>query len=194
LLVIGTNQDDWYQPFNTGGTLLEYTIQPGTYNFRIINQATAQTMFPSLTSGQVGQISSGAWTYNSPWDTDYVAFDSSAATDATEHQLFAGAVMPDAPLTTGWIGGGYDDAADAYNEAISSGVYDEIVTGTGRYTGTVQTSYTFAAPETLIFVVPDYDLADNAGSVSVLVTPSVPEPVGLGVLSVGVMLLRRSRT
>ena len=26
--------NDWYQPFNTSNTLLEYTFQPGTYQFR----------------------------------------------------------------------------------------------------------------------------------------------------------------
>jgi hypothetical protein len=194
LTVIGPNQDDWYQPFNVGGGLLENTFPAGTYDFRIINQSTAQSMFPSLSAGQVSEISTGAWTYNSPWVTDWLAFDSSATSNSTEHQLFAGAVTPDVPGATGWTGAGYDNSTDAYNGAINTGVYNEIVSGTGRYTGTVQTSYIFAAPETLIFVVADYDVGDNAGSVSVLVTP-VPEPVTMGLLAMSAITLglRRHR-
>jgi hypothetical protein len=192
LSVIGTNQDDWYQPFNVGGNLLENTFPAGTYNFRIINQSTAQTMFPSLTAGQISEISTGAWTYNTPWVTDWLAFDSSAASNSSEHQLFAGAVTPEAPGTTGWDGAGYDNSTDAYNEAINDGDYNEIVTGAGRYTGTVQSSYTFAAPQTLIFVVADYDVGDNAGSVSVLATP-VPEPVTLGFFAMSALALRLRR-
>jgi hypothetical protein len=200
LTVLGVNQDDWYRPFNTQGQLLEFTFQPGTYRFRILNQTDAAAMFPSLTQAQLSQIG-GAWTYNTPWVTDYVAFDSSAATNPTEHQLFAGAVTPGVPVpgASGWIPGeGYDNAADAYNAAKLGGYYDEIVTGTGRYTGTVQTSYTFTRAETLIFVAPDYDLADNSGIVSVLVSSaSVPEPSSLtlaalaGALLLGARLVRR---
>ena len=146
-------------------------------------------MFPSLTAGQISEISTGAWTYNTPWVTDWLAFDSSAASNSSEHQLFAGAVTPEAPGTTGWDGAGYDNSTDAYNEAINDGDYNKIVTGTGRYTGTVQSSYTFAAPQTLIFVVADYDVGDNAGSVSVLATP-VPEPVTLGFFAMSALALR----
>jgi hypothetical protein len=46
----GPNQDLWYQPFNTGSTLLEVTLQPGTYAFRVI--------FPALTSTQLAEIGS----------------------------------------------------------------------------------------------------------------------------------------
>jgi hypothetical protein len=193
LSVIGVNQDDWYRPFNTGGALLEYSLPTGTFKFRIINQATAGTMFSGLTSTQLSQISAGAWTYNTPWGTDWLAFDSSAATNSSEHQLFAGAITPLAPSTTGWIGGGYDNATDAYKEAINSGVYDKIVTGTGRYTGTVQTSYTFTSPTTLIFAVPDYDLSDNGGSVSILITPmsatAVPLPASVWAGLAGLLIL-----
>lgn len=183
--VIGAGQDDWYQPFNTMGTLLEYTVQPGTYRFRIINQADAAAMFPSLTSSQLSGIGGGAWTYNTPWGTDYTVFDSSATNNPNEHQLFTGAVTPGAPVSgsTGWDGAGYANAADAYSAAILGGYYDEIVTGTGRYTGTLATSYTFTTAETLIFTVPDYALGDNNGVMSVLITSAagtaVPEPASL---------------
>ena len=156
----GTNADDWYQPFNASSSLLEYTFQPGTYTFRIVNQTDAAVLFPSLTSTQLAEIG-GAWTYNSPWATDYLAFDSSAASNPSEHQLFTGAVTDN--------GVGYASAALAYQEAITKGYYNKIVTGSGRYTGTTATSYTFGTAETLIFSVPDYYLADNNGVVSVLV-------------------------
>ena len=109
------------------------------------------------------------------------------------------------PGASGWIPVnpplGYDNASDAYNAAKLGGYYDEIVTGTGRYTGTVQTSYTFTQAETLIFVVPDYFLPDNSGIVSVLVSSaSVPEPSSFtlaalaGALLLGARLVRRRRT
>jgi hypothetical protein len=199
LTVLGVNQDDWYQPFDTQGQLLEFTFQPGTYRFRIVSQTDAAAMFPSLTQAQLSQIG-GAWTYNTPWVTDYLAFDSSAATNPTEHQLFAGAVTPGVPVpgASGWIPTypplGYDSAADAYNAAKLGGYYDEIVTGTGRYTGTVQTSYTFTRAETLIFVAADYDLADNSGIVSVLVShASVPEPSSLTLAALAGALLMSAR-
>jgi hypothetical protein len=38
-LTLGINHAD--QPFNTGGSLLAYAIQPGSYNFRVIDPADA---------------------------------------------------------------------------------------------------------------------------------------------------------
>ena len=92
--VIGADQDFWYQPFNTTGNLLEYTFAPGTYQFRVISQGDAGALFPSLTTGQLGEIGAGAWTYNSPWATDYIVFDSSAANNPNEHQLFSARSFP----------------------------------------------------------------------------------------------------
>jgi hypothetical protein len=90
----GYNSDQslWYQPFSTGGAaqLLEYTIQPRTYGFRLVNPSDAAQLFPALTAGQLSQIFM-AWTFNSPWVTDYLVFDSSAATNASVPQLFDGA-------------------------------------------------------------------------------------------------------
>lgn len=88
----GTNQDFWYQPFNVNGQLLEVTLNPGTYSFRILDETDAASMFPDLTSTQLAEIGQGGWTFNSPWSTDYMVFDSSAATDPTEPQLFSGAI------------------------------------------------------------------------------------------------------
>ena len=33
----GPNQDLWFQPFNSSGSLLEVTLQPGTYSFRLLS-------------------------------------------------------------------------------------------------------------------------------------------------------------
>lgn len=185
-----SSQTYWYQPFNTSGSLLEYTVQPGTYNFRIIDPTYAASTF-NLSSSALNQIYT-AWTFNSPWATDYLVFDSSAATNSSEYQLFTGATSP----TTV----DYGSASQAYSGAIADGHYDQIVAGVGgRYNGTVETSYTFTSAETLIFAVPDYYLADNGGGVSVLISgvgstapSSTPEPAscllilgGLSTLSIG---------
>lgn len=191
--VYDSTQTYWYQPFNLTGTLLEYTFQPGTYNFRVIDPADAASMF-SLPAGQLSKIYT-AWTYNSPWVTDYLAFDSSAATNSSEYQLFAGAVTPltDFP--------GFPNAATAYDTAISTGYYDQIVSGVGgRYHGTTSTSYTFNSTETLIFVIPDWDVYDNAGGVSVLVSPAgstspsgVPEPASISLALIGLCCIPCAR-
>jgi hypothetical protein len=200
---LGQGQDLWYQPFNTNGNLLEVTLQPGTYQFQVINQGAAAKLFPSLTQSQLNQIGAGAWSYNSPWVTDYLAFDVSALNNPQEHQLFSGAVTPASPVpgSTGWNGGGYNTAAEAYQAAILGGYYDTIVTNGGRYSGTTVSSYTFSSPETLIFVIPDNDVGDNQGILSVLITSNtsaVPEPPSLatGLLAgtIGfVVWLRRRR-
>lgn len=180
-----STQTYWYSPFNTSSTLLEYTIQPGTYNFRIVNSTDAAALYPSLTTTQLNSVYT-AWTYNSPWVTDYLVFDSSAATNSSEYQLFAGAVTPS------MYGLGFGSADDAYNTAKSDGYYDQIVAGVGgRYHGTTSTDYTFSSAETLIFAVPDYDVNDNGGGISVLITPAsmpstgTPEPASLLLVMAG---------
>ena len=40
LTVIGVNQDDWYQPFNTQAQLLEYTFNPGRTVFESSTRST----------------------------------------------------------------------------------------------------------------------------------------------------------
>lgn len=188
----GPNQDLWYQPFNLSGSLLEVTLQPGTYAFRAINSTDAAAMFPALTSTQLAEIGGGAWTFNTPWTTDYMVFDSSAISNASEPQLFAGAISAS--------GSTYGSAAAAYSAAVAGGYYDLIVDNGGRYTGTTASQFTISgSAETLIFVVPDYYLPDNNGIESVLITPvsgSVPEPgtiLELGVALVGLAALRLLR-
>ena len=120
------DQSLWYQPFNTGGSLLEYTVQPGTYTFRVVNPPDAATMFPSLTSGQTNQINT-AWTFNSPWATDYLVFTGDAATNTSLPQLFDGAFSNTNGGPGSWVF--YSDAADAYAAASTNGFYNLIRTG-----------------------------------------------------------------
>lgn len=179
----GPNQDLWFQPFNSINQLLEVTLQPGDYTFRLINSADAATLFPSLTAPQLAQIGGGAWTFNSPWTTDYMVFDSSAASNPNESQLFSGAINAD--------GGTFGDPASAYNAAITGGYFDQIVVNGGRYTGTTTNQFTIAgSQETLIFAIPDYFLPDNNGIESVLIGPasSTPEPSTALLLLFGLLI------
>jgi hypothetical protein len=155
----GSGQSLWYHPFNTGSTLLEYTVQPGTYGFWPINPADAAARFPALTTGQTNQIYT-AWTYNSPWILDYLVFDSSAATNFSVPQFFDGSQDI-----------GYGNAAAAYTNSFVRGTYNQIHTA-GRLGTNIAYTYTFTNTTTLIFVVPDNVLSDNSGGVSVLVFPS----------------------
>jgi hypothetical protein len=176
-------QDHWFQPFNISGQLLEVTLQPGTYSFRVLNQTDAASLFPLLTGTQLAEVGGGAWTFNSPWTTDYMVFDSSAVTDKNEPQLFSGAINAG--------GATFSSAAAAYSAAIAGGYYNKIVVNGGRYTGTTASQFTITAPETLIFVVPDYFLPDNNGTESVLISSassgaSAPEPATWGLLGAGI--------
>jgi hypothetical protein len=161
------DQSLWYHPFNVNGTLLEYTVQAGTYTFRVVDPADAKALAPGLTTTQTNQIFT-AWTYNSPWVEDYLVFDGAAATNTSLPQIFDGD-----PL---WPP--YGDAADAYNATVTNGTYDQIRVGPlGRDSTNIVYSYTFTNAETLIFVVPDYELSDNSGGVSVLISPANLKPV-----------------
>jgi hypothetical protein len=164
------DQSLWYRPVNTGGTLLQYTVSAGGYNFRVIDPVDAVRFFPALTPQQTNEIYT-AWTFNAPWATDYLVFDSAAATNASLPQLFDGAFSNTNGGASNWHF--YSNATDAYNAAISQGYADLLrtsVTG-GRDSTTFTTSYVFNSPATLIFVIPDNGLFDNSGGVSVLVTP-----------------------
>lgn len=161
----GAAQDQWYQPFGGPSGLLQYTIQPGTYSFQLTNPSLAVERFPALTSGQLSQIYT-AWTYNSPWVTDYMVFDSAAATNPSLPQLFSGAITPTSDYP------GYSSASVAFNTARTKGFADQIVDSPlGRHWGTKKTRRTFTAPQTLIFIVPDNGLSDNTGGVSVVISP-----------------------
>ena len=141
---------------------MEYTVQPGTYEFRLTKPSLAAAEFPLLTTGQLQSLYT-AWSYNSPWITDYLVFDTSAATNASEAQLFAGGV----------VSMGYGSANDAFQAAVMGNYINKIIVGPGgRYTGTPATHYTFAAPETLLFAVPDYGLGDNSGGISIVISPT----------------------
>jgi len=162
-----SGQSLWYSPFSTVNSLLEYTVTPGSYSFRIVNPADAAQLYPALTTAQTSQIYT-AWTFNTPWLTDYLVFNSAAASNSSIAQLFDGAYTND--YNTGpW----YGDAATAYNTAIGNGSYNKIRPGAqGRYGTNFATSYTFTNTTTLIFVIPDFILGDNLGGVSVLVSPA----------------------
>lgn len=160
------NQALWRSPFSTAGVgqLLRLNVTPGMYQFRVIDPIDAKALFPSLTPTETNQIFT-AWTYNSPWVTDYLVFDSAAATNNTIYQLFDGAFGVRA----------FGNASDAYHGVISDGYADVLRVGPlGRNSTNYVTHYTFTNDVTLIFVIPDNILNDNNGGVSVLVRPVVP--------------------
>jgi hypothetical protein len=156
----------WRSPFSTGGPgqLLRLNVTPGTYQFVIIDPIDAKALFPSLTPTQTNQIFT-AWTYNYPWITDYLVFDSAAVTNNTIYQLFDGAFGIRS----------FGNASDAYHGIISDGYADVLRVGPlGRDSTNYVTSFTFTNSATLIFVIPDNILSDNNGGVSVLVRPVIP--------------------
>jgi len=159
-------QDNWFHPFFTGGatSLLQYTISPGFYTFQLTNPTLAASQFPSLTSGQLGQMFT-AWTYNSPWITDYFVFDSAGASNFSVPQIFAGAIRP------AGLGGGTGSANDAFNLAVTNH-FDNIIVKQpgGRVSGVRTTQYSFATTETLTFAIPDNILSDNNGGLSVVIS------------------------
>src|SRR5262249_46612166 len=155
-------QTRWYQPFRQGGgNLLEHTVQPGTYNFRIVNPTDAALLYPSLTQTQLNQVYTG-WTFNSPWVSSWLAFDVSAASNPNEPQRLYASIGYD-PNNGGALA--YPDAQTAYQAAKTgnSGTvapwYNQFFAGEAFHSPLV-TQYTFATPETLIFAVPDWYLPD----------------------------------
>jgi hypothetical protein len=182
-----SDQSYWYQPTPTAPSVL---LAPGTYRFRVIDPADAAALYPSLTAAQLNQIYT-AWTYNSPWSEDYLAFNSTAIANSNEFQLFDGAITPGYPPSQT-----FGSATDAYNGTIADGYYNKIRPAPPGRAGTAadfQTQYTFNAPTNVLFVIPDYYLPDNTGGVSVVVTP-VPEPSSLilAALSGAAMLIAGS--
>ncbi len=170
----GTNQSLWFQPFSNAGQLVEYTIQPGTYTFRVISPTDAAYTFPALTGPQLSSMWTG-WTYNTPWLDDYLVFDSSAVSNSAESQLFSGAEgVPDDGVNS-------LNATTAYNWVIANGTYNNVYVG-NRLVAPEKT-YTFTFPRTLIFSIPDNAVTDNAGGVSVLIAPVSPAPLTINTTS-----------
>ncbi len=158
------DQSFFYQPTATAPSV---TLQAGTYTFRIVDPADAATLFPSLTPAQQAEIYTG-WTYNSPWTEDYLAFNSSAIANANQSQLFDGALPPGTPNDQT-----FGSAQAAYDGTIADGYYNKIRPAPPGRAGSAadySLSYTFTAPTTLLFVIPDNILSDNTGGVSVVVT------------------------
>jgi hypothetical protein len=129
----GLHQTFWFSPFNA----VSLSLAAGTYDFTLVD--------PTLNSGAAFT----AWTYNAPWVTNYLVFDS---TDLT-HELFMGAVSGPALVTT---------AQAAFNATVAAGHN--------------VTTFTLPTAETLLFTIPDNILSDNTGGVSIDVTPFVAEP------------------
>jgi hypothetical protein len=127
------NQTFWFNPFNA----VSLSLAAGEYNFTIVD--------PAINSGAAFT----AWTYNAPWITNYLVFDSTNLT----HELFMGAVSGSAFVGT---------AQAAFNATVAAG-HDV-------------TTFTLPTAETLLFVIPDNIVSDNAGGISIDITPFVAEP------------------
>ncbi len=176
------NFSDWFQPFANDVSI---TLTPGTYTFGIVDPTDAVASFPTLTSAQLGTIN-GAWTYNSPWLTDYMVFDQSALNDSNQTQLFSGAVATQS----------FTNPADSY-AAAKTGNYRDLlhISPGGRANGTLARSYTLTKTQTLLFAIPDQGVDDNAGGVSVVVTKfqATPEPAPFAAVAIGGWALLRRR-
>jgi hypothetical protein len=174
------SQSLWFHPFNVGNSLLEFTVQPGTYQFRVVNPTDAAALFPSLTAPQLATVNT-AWTFNSPFITDYLVFDVAAATNTALSQILAGSISPSA---------GSGSAAAAYALAKTNGFFNQLIIG-DIASGSKVTQFTFSAAETLIFAIPDNLLSDNGGGVSVLISPAAtapaatPEPAAIFLMLAG---------
>ena len=103
-----------------------------------------------------------AWTYNSPWATDYMVFDSAAATNFSLPQLFAGSPMPVSSYP------GFGSATAAFDAAVTGNYVNQIkVAPGGRHTGTAATQYTFAAAQNV-------DLCNSRTMFSAITTVASP--------------------
>ena len=154
---------DWYAPFGA----VSVSLAAGTYDFTLTN--------PQLTPGALYT----AWSYNTPWATTYLVFDSTNL----NQQLFKGAVSSQ----------GYPTAQIAFDTTVGQ--------------GNAVTTWTFQNQVTLLFTLSDFLLQDNSGGVSVDVTPhivappepppvgAVPEPstygVGAACVLLGISFMRR---
>ena len=143
----GPRQAFWHDPFNA----VSLNLSAGTYDFQIVD--------PPIDSSATYT----AWSYNTPFITNYLVF---LSTDLT-HELFDGAVSDAVIRTT---------AQSAFNATVAA--------------GNDKTTFTFATPVTLLFAVPDNVLADNQAGVSVRVQPgavnAIPEPASAALFAGGV--------
>jgi hypothetical protein len=161
-------QSFWFRPTASAPSL---TLQPGTYQFRIINPADTALLYPTLTSAQLNQIYTG-WTFNSPWSENYFVFKSTAVTNTMEFQLFDGALAPG--LVT------FPSAAAAYSATVANGYYNKIrpaPPGRAGIAADFLSQYTFTSVTSVLFVIPDTILSDNSGGVSVVVSPVTASPL-----------------
>jgi len=176
----GGTQTQWSFPFNSEGQLLEYTLPPGTYTMRVIDAADAAAIFPNLTAGQQSSMWS-AWTYNTPWTTEFLAFDSSAASNNSQTQLFSVAAGSPGPLNPNGAAQAYADAVNGYTNTNNAVIppFDNNIALTYRNATpqkTVTLPLTGTGAETLIFSLPDSVVTDNAGGVSILIAPFTSYP------------------
>jgi len=130
---INQAQTIWGAPFNA----VSLSLAAGTYKATLVD--------PAIDSGAAFT----AWTYNAPWITNYLVFDSANLTE----QLFMGAVSGSAFVA---------NAQAAFNATVAAGHN--------------VTTFTLPTAETLLFTVPDNILSDNTGGVSIDITPFVAEP------------------
>ena len=130
---INQAQTIWGAPFNA----VSLSLAAGTYKATLVD--------PAIDSGAAFT----AWTYNAPWITNYLVFDSANLTE----QLFMGAGSGSAFVA---------NAQAAFNATVAAGHN--------------VTTFTLPTAETLLFTVPDNILSDNTGGVSIDVTPFVEEP------------------
>jgi uncharacterized protein (TIGR03437 family) len=173
---VDQSQNQWRQPFNTAQQLLEYTMQPGTYTMRVINPADAVALFPSLDGKQ--DLIWTAWSYNSPYITDFLVFDSSAASDSQQSQLFSVAGLSPGAADAATA---YSDAVNGYTDGNSNNVPPFLnAIALGSRDATPQTTVTFplvgTEQENVIFTVADNELSDNHAGVSVLIAPATSAP------------------
>ncbi|GJG85394.1 hypothetical protein tb265_05750 [Gemmatimonadetes bacterium T265] len=157
------------------GARIQRTFGPGTY--AVTNAATASGALPGANPTFT------AWTYNSPWLWSFGAADAATGTIVLED----------------YIGQTYATQAAA---AGATGVqtYDGARLLPGTSTAGFTDTFTLAATTTLDFYILDYYPADNAGGVSVAITPvgatTAPEPatwalVGAGALGIAGVARRR---
>jgi hypothetical protein len=138
----------WHDPFNT----VPLSLAAGAYDFQIVDPATDSSALYT------------AWSYNSPFITNYLVF---LSTDPT-HELFDGAV------------------SDSVLRFSAQAAFDATVAA-----GKEKTTFSFADPVTLLFAIPDNIVGDNQAGISISVLPAsptaAPEPAAYILLVLGLL-------